>query len=511
MNSFLRIILGFGFCFGFTNCIVAQTIEINKACFNTESNDYGVRRFGEHLMVVSNAKPNADGSILIDEVSLVPYSDVFLVKDCDLEELLIMSEVFNEMISFNSSLNDAPISSNRAANLLFFSNNSFSPTNNLGIFYSTKTDGKWINPVASPMNNSEYNVTHPFYDEANKLVYFASDSKMGKGNYDIHYVAFNNGIWGDVKALDEVNTSSVECFPFVYGNRIYFTSDNPSSLGGLDLFYLENGTIIQMPEPINSIHDDLSIFFETDSSGYFSSRRESDGSYDDAYSFRFIPKPVEIIIEEVIEPVKSSLILVSGRVLNAKTKQPLKAEIIYEDPITGEIVGTTTSDSTTGQYKIELSPGSFYGFLAEKKEYYPVSDILDLTQLNSSDVLTRDLLLIPLEKGASIRLNNIFFDTDKSVLRPESTAELQRLIRFLHANSDIHIQLEGHTDSQGNAEYNLRLSNDRAKAVMTYLAENGIELSRLKSKGFGKNNPVATNDTPEGRQQNRRVEFRIGL
>jgi OmpA-OmpF porin, OOP family len=106
-------------------------------------------------------------------------------------------------------------------------------------------------------------------------------------------------------------------------------------------------------------------------------------------------------------------------------------------------------------------------------------------------------------------LNNIFFDTDKSTLRKESTTELNRLIAFLQANPSIVIQLEGHTDAQGNPEYNLRLSQDRANAVLAYLVENGISAKRLEAAGFGKNKPVASNDTPEGRQKNRRVEFRI--
>jgi OmpA-OmpF porin, OOP family len=195
--------------------------------------------------------------------------------------------------------------------------------------------------------------------------------------------------------------------------------------------------------------------------------------------------------------------------LHAKTKLPLNAEIVYENLNEGTIVGKALSDPNTGQYTIVLPGGTTYGFLAEKEKFYAVSDYLDLNTTKLYEEVKRDLYLSPIEAGEVIRLNNIFFDTDKSVLRKESTAELSRLITFLKANPTMIIQLEGHTDSQGNADYNLRLSGDRATAVRNYLMQHGIAESRLKSEGFGKSKPVASNDTPDGRQQNRRVEFRI--
>ena len=266
----------------------------------------------------------------------------------------------------------------------------------------------------------------------------------------------------------------------------------------LDDTWLNWSTPLNLGPEINSPNWDA--YFTLPAKGDFAYMVSSENSIGLTDLFR-------IKLPESAKP--TPVILVRGRVLNAKTREPLSAEIIYENPATGKTVGSAISDLNTGEYTIVLAGGSVYGFLAEKKDFYAVSDFIDLTQTKVYDEITRDLLLSPIEKGESIRLNNVFFDTDKSILREESTAELQRLIRFLQANSEISIQLEGHTDSQGNAEYNLHLSNDRAKAVMTYLIENGIEASRLKSKGFGKNNPVATNETPEGRQLNRRVEFRI--
>jgi outer membrane protein OmpA-like peptidoglycan-associated protein len=111
--------------------------------------------------------------------------------------------------------------------------------------------------------------------------------------------------------------------------------------------------------------------------------------------------------------------------------------------------------------------------------------------------------------GATFVLNNIFFDTDKSTLLQQSYQELQYLIAVLESHPKMKIEISGHTDSQGSDLHNQQLSENRAKEVVAYLMENGIEEKRLKFKGYGKTKPIATNATEEGRQKNRRVEFKI--
>ena len=156
-----------------------------------------------------------------------------------------------------------------------------------------------------------------------------------------------------------------------------------------------------------------------------------------------------------------------------------------------------------------LPSGKLYGFLAEKEQYYPISNFVDASALKAFNEVHYDLKLSPIDVGEEIRLNNLFFDTDKSDLKQTSELELDRLVRFLKNNPNISIQINGHTDNVGQAAYNVALSERRAQSVVNYLISKGIAKERLTSKGFGMTKPVASNDTAEGKASNRRVEMRI--
>jgi outer membrane protein OmpA-like peptidoglycan-associated protein len=203
------------------------------------------------------------------------------------------------------------------------------------------------------------------------------------------------------------------------------------------------------------------------------------------------------------------VILVSGRVLDAKTKQPVVAQIHYELLPEGKDIGVARSGPTTGEYKITLPSGGRYAFRAEAPGYIAVNDNLDITTLKEYRELTRDLYLVPIEVGQTVRLNNIFFDFAKTILRDESFPELNRMADLLKSNPTMEIEIAGHTDNVGTDESNLALSRNRAIAVSDYLASKGINRSRMKVQGYGMSKPLATNDTEEGRQQNRRVEVKI--
>lgn len=123
--------------------------------------------------------------------------------------------------------------------------------------------------------------------------------------------------------------------------------------------------------------------------------------------------------------------------------------------------------------------------------------------------ITKDLYLSPIEVGQTIRLNNIFFEFAKADLKPESYGELDRVVKFLNENPSIEIKLSGHTDNVGNDAANLTLSENRAQSVLKYIVSHGVSASRITAKGFGKTKPVTGNETDEGRQLNRRVEFTI--
>jgi outer membrane protein OmpA-like peptidoglycan-associated protein len=156
-----------------------------------------------------------------------------------------------------------------------------------------------------------------------------------------------------------------------------------------------------------------------------------------------------------------------------------------------------------------LPTGTHYGFLAQAKGFLSVSSNQDLTRLEQYQEMEQDLYLEPEEVGASITLNNVFFETNKFDLNPESQAELNRLVKYLQENPSFEVEVAGHTDNVGNNTANDLLSFNRASAVAKYLVGQGLKKERLQVKGYGEDKPIATNDSEQGRAQNRRVEFNL--
>lgn len=165
--------------------------------------------------------------------------------------------------------------------------------------------------------------------------------------------------------------------------------------------------------------------------------------------------------------------------------------------------------NTINGFSVALPQGERYGIYAEADDYYAITDNIDLTTLEGYRRVEKDIRMEPLTVGAVIRLNNIFFDTGSSTLRDESFPELDRLTKLLNDNPTMAIEVAGHTDNVGAAEGNLSLSQARSASVREYLVTAGIETDRLTSSGYGEAQPVATNETEDGRQLNRRVEFSI--
>ena len=202
--------------------------------------------------------------------------------------------------------------------------------------------------------------------------------------------------------------------------------------------------------------------------------------------------------------------LISGKVIDQTTGKPIEARIVYQTLPDGAEAGEATSDPITGEYKIVLPYGQKYSMRAIAKDFIAEGDNVDLTQMKGfQEIKGKELKMVPIEVGRTVRLNNIFFDTGKSELRAESGPELDRLVTTLNESPKIVIEVRGHTDNTGSNEINAKLSQDRADAVREYFISKGIEPDRVGSKGFGESKPVSTNDTDEGRQQNRRVEFMI--
>lgn len=381
-----------------------------------------------------------------------------------------------------------------------------------GLSISQKTEKGWEIPkevvIEDYYNDSKY---VGFSFSSNKKVLIMSVNRKDTYGKEDLYVSFQkeDGTYSiPLNMGSTLNTLEDESTPFLAPDdrTLYFSSDGHIGYGQLDIFVTrrldDTWTNWSVPEnlgpEINSNQFDAS--FTVTGKGDYAYLVSADNSFG-------IEDIFKIKIPDAAKP--TPLILIKGKVLNSKTKEPIFGEIIYQDLNTGKEVGKALSDPITGNYQVVLPAGIVYGYLAEKKGFYPVSNFADATNITEYKELNVDLLLTPIEIGENIRLNNLFFETNKSDLKNISISELDRLVQFLKENPAIIIEIGGHTDNVGAPAYNQTLSEKRAQSVMTYLVSKEIDAKRLSAKGFGLTKPVAPNTDEDGKAMNRRVEMKI--
>jgi len=325
------------------------------------------------------------------------------------------------------------------------------------------------------------------------------------------YVILRNqdGTWSKpINLGKDINTDQGELAPFLAadGRTLYFASEGWPGFGGADIFVSKrlDNTWTRWSRPQN-----LGRFINTTSFDAFYTVPAS-GKYAYMVSNAAGIGKGDIIRIKLPEQAKPEpVVLVKGKTLNAKTKKPISAAISFDDLTTNQQVGRANSEPQSGTYSIALPYGTNYGLHAGAKGFISVNENLELVTIQSYTEMEKDLYLIPIEIGESIPLNNVFFEQGKPILKKESFSELDRLAQILLDNPNIEIQLNGHTDSQGNKTALINLSIDRVGVVKKYLIDKGISAKRIAGKGFGPDKPIAPNDTEENRRKNRRVEFEI--
>jgi outer membrane protein OmpA-like peptidoglycan-associated protein len=381
-----------------------------------------------------------------------------------------------------------------------------------GVSMSEKINGEWSYPtpliIEDYYNDNIYG--EYFLVNSGNVLLMTVQRKEGEGSKDLH-VSFIQGDNSWSKPLNmglDLNTANSETSPFLAadGITLYFSSKGRPGYGGTDMFVTKrlDDTWTKWSEPQNlgpSLNTaSFDAYYSIPASGeyaYYVSYQNSIGAAD---IFR-------TKLPEALRP--NPVALIKGRVLDGETRLPLSAKIDYENLTKNKNEGSAKSDGRNGEYSIILPTGSNYGFLGIADGYFSVSENLDLSSLKEYKEITRDIILFPIKKGQTIRLNNIFFETGKYVLRNESKSELNRLLKLMKENPTMKIEIQGHTDDVGADVDNLALSKNRSKAVYDYLIKNGILSTRLMTKGFGEAKPIISNTTPENRQLNRRVDFII--
>jgi outer membrane protein OmpA-like peptidoglycan-associated protein/tetratricopeptide (TPR) repeat protein len=378
------------------------------------------------------------------------------------------------------------------------------------LYISYLTKNGWSEPQNLGRNvNSEFWESTPSLSPDKRDLYFSSNRAGGFGGKDIWVCHRNeNGNWSQPENLGaKINTTGDESTPFIHADNetLYFNSSGlPGYSNEPDLFVVRKladgkwGTPENLGYPINTIGDEGSLIVNADGrTAYYSSDRSDTKGGLDIYTFE---------LRKDLRPLKT--LWVKGKVYDKNTKAGLPSTVALTDVNTRATVSKLQTDED-GNYLITLPEGKDYAFNVHRKGYLFYSENYNMRGASPDSVFTADIPLEPIEANAKIILKNVFFDTKRTDLKPESITELDNVVRLMNENPNMKILISGYTDNVGNPADNLKLSTGRAVSVVNYLLGKGVNNSRLSFKGFGEANPVADNDTEEGRALNRRTELSV--
>lgn len=382
----------------------------------------------------------------------------------------------------------------------------------LGFSYSKKTSAGWGIPKKINIKNY-YNMSE--YQEAcfgpnNKTMIFTAQRKDSYGGNDM-YVSFmiDKDNWSEPKNLGAtINTDFDEASPFLAadGKTLYFSTNGRAGYGDMDIFVSKrlDDSWTNWSTPLN-----LGPSINTRSfDAYFTVAAKGDYAYyvtsNDTYGEEDI-----IRIELSKETKPEEVVIIHGKILDAKTKAPLSVNLVYEELPKGTELGNASSDPVTGEYKIVLPFGKLYGFFAEKEGYLSQNDNINLLEVGGYKEIEKDIYMVPVEIGEKLVMRNIFFEQGTPNILPNSYPELDRLVQMLKKSPKMEIEIGGHTDNVGEYGLNLVLSEKRVESIKKYLVEKGIAEKRITGKGYGDTQPIASNLKEETRKLNRRVEIKV--
>ncbi len=394
--------------------------------------------------------------------------------------------------------------------------NAYQPNGDLtfGISRSTRTKAGWSQPVECKITNNynEHKKEHLEFcvSPDGRSIILAVQRKNTRGDRDL-YVSIQrpDRTWTEPVSLGPtLNTADEESSPFLAadGRTLYFTSTGYPGFGNGDIFVSRrlDDSWGNWSEPenlgpaINTAEWDG--YFTIPASGdfaYLSSRAGSMGE-DDIFRLKLYP---------AIKP--DPVAIVSGVVLDAKTKKPVASEVVSTVFNESKSVANVDYSPETGEYKIILPTQKHYNLTATKAGYFPTTETLDLSKDKRFRDIRRNLYLVKIEPGQKITMREVLFEQGQFALQPGASVELDRVTDMLTAYPRMAILVEGHTDNQGDWEPNMKLSEDRVRVVKAYLTGKGIADVRIQTKAWGPSKPIASNETDERRKLNRRVEFTI--
>jgi outer membrane protein OmpA-like peptidoglycan-associated protein len=494
------------------NKIVPYNYEIKRMTENTSTGDFGMNFYGEKVVFASFR--NSENPIY--NWNQKPYLDLY-------EARVTINNELKEIIRFSDSINSKTHESNPAftsdGKVMYFSrtNDKRVLINEVEIavvklYKAELIDGKWTNVTALPFTNDNYSTQHPILDKEEKRLYFSSDMPGTLGSFDIYYVDITKDGFGEpINMGATINTKHREQFPFIDSEQtLYFASDGHQGLGGLDIFMskMYSGIYskpLNLGETINTGMDDFSyVLKENEDTGYLSSNRDVG---DNLYSFTRKENPRRFIVTGDV------------RDKNSKNLLPGTTVTLFDDQ--GIMVGQMVVGEDA-EYVFNTEPNKTYKIEAYRDFYIPTIEDLVTNddgkiefniELEIESYDDAEEIVVTKEDGyIYIELENIYFDFNKWDIKPQAANTLDVLVGLLKKYDRMEIQLGAHTDNRASYEYNMRLSRNRAASTLEYLVENGINRTRLRSKGYGEEQPLVKcgeNCTEEEHSINRRCEFLI--
>jgi OmpA-OmpF porin, OOP family len=432
----------------------------------------------------------------------------------------------------------ATMSSDMKHILIYFSEVENSPNSDLYASH-LQTDGSYSRPEKLKISTNADDLG-PFIGPDQKTLYFSSSRQAPgrQGNSDIYKCERQDDTWMNwstpVNLGKPLNTSAEDFYFTMDDQGNVFTSRANKALEGmqLDLYMLVpkdlrinlDGIVVNaknsspLPSSVEvRMKDRQPLAFKPGADGTFKTRFQEIDEYTIIASAEgFLPKELSfkvpllyndttIHVEIPLTPVAKTLML-TGNVYDQKTSKLVPAKL--NGSLKGDGKSTFMAEAAEGKYEQVIPKLGRYILTASAEGYLNTTDSVEVENEEVTPV-NKDLFLQPIEVGLTVRLKNIYFDFDKTTLKKESFVELDKVVEFLNQNSTVEVEISGHTDNKGSDEYNSTLSQGRSQEVVNYIISQGIESFRLSAHGYGESRPIDSNDTDEGRANNRRVEFTV--